>query len=493
MLVVCSLGVAMSNNAESSAADIVILGGSPSGLAAAVQAARLGSTVIVVEPYRRIGGMMAAGLTRTDFGDRRTTGGIPSEVFKRIACHYNPERGPWSEQKMQLFFEPHVAERVFWEMVRESARVKVIVPAHLVDVDMSVGRIKAITVRELASGSLHRIEGKVFIDATYEGDLAAKAGAPCCVGREAKSEYNEPHGLEISDKRLQAYCFRLCVTDDSQNRVEIQKPEGYNPRDFELLGEYLRKKKIERFAPDCLFAREKVNDKADGNAQWHCWVSTDWASFHRDYPEGSYGRREEIYQEYTRRTLGWFYYLQHDPGVSEILRKDAKRWGLARDEFEDTDHLPFMLYVREARRIMGDYVFKEQDATTDTEKPDSIGCGGYPIDSHLVTEYNRDILHLESPPGNFQIPVKRGYHIPYRILLPNKVENLLVSLCVSATHLGYCTLRMEPEYMKMGQAAGAAAHLAHTVAKLPRAIDVVHLQEVLRQAGAILGNEGDGS
>jgi hypothetical protein len=254
------------------------------------------------------------------------------------------------------------------------------------------------------------------------------------------------------------------------------------------LGEYVRKKKITRLAPDCLYARERVNRKADGNAQWHCWVSTDWASFHHDYPEGSYARREEIYQEYKRRTLGWFYYLQHDPAVPEDLRKDALRWGLARDEFQDTDHLPFMLYVREARRVMGDYVFKEQDARTDTVKPDSIGCGGYPIDSHHVIDYHRGILHLERPPGTFQIPVQRGYQIPYRILLPKKVENLLVSLCVSSTHLGYCTLRMEPEYMKMGQAAGVAAHLAHAAGTSPRSIDVACLQDILRKAGVILGD-----
>jgi hypothetical protein len=146
-----------------------------------------------------------------------------------------------------------------------------------------------------------------------------------------------------------------------------------------------------------------------------------------------------------------------------------------------------MLYVREARRITGDYVFKEQDATTDVVKPDSIGCGGYPMDSHHVVDYHRGNLHLKTPEGNFQIRVTKGYQIPYRILLPQKVDNLLVSLCVSSTHLGYCTLRMEPEYMKMGQAAGAAAHLAHTGDVTPREVDVGELQEILKKAGAILG------
>ncbi len=266
--------------------DVVILGGSPSGLAAAVQAARLGSTVIVVEPYEHIGGMMSAGLTRTDFGDRNTTGGIPVEVFKRIAVHYDPEKRPWAEQQMKVFFEPHVAKKVFQEMVAESGRIQLIMPGQLMKVEMDGDTLRAMTIRRHPSGERQRIQGKVFIDATYEGDLAAMAGAPYRTGREAKSEYKEPHGLAEADKLLQAYCFRLCVTDDPANRVAIRKPDGYDPLEFELLGEYVRKKNIKRFAPDCLYAREKVNHKADGNAQWHCWVSTDWASFHHDYPEG---------------------------------------------------------------------------------------------------------------------------------------------------------------------------------------------------------------
>ena len=170
-----------------------------------------------------------------------------------------------------------------------------------------------------------RIAGTVFIDATYEGDLAAMAGAPFKVGREAKSEYGEPHGLEEADKLLQAYCFRLTVTDNLDNRVSIRKPAGYDPHEFELLAKYVNAKKIKRFAPDCLFAREKTQGKSDGNAQWHCWVSTDWASFHHDYPEGSWDHRQEIYDEYKRRTLSWFYFLQHDPSVPEVLRQDALR------------------------------------------------------------------------------------------------------------------------------------------------------------------------
>ncbi|MCP4603789.1 MAG: FAD-dependent oxidoreductase, partial [Proteobacteria bacterium] len=443
-------------------------------------------SVVVVEPYKHIGGMMSGGLTRTDLGDGKTTGGITAEFFRRVAAHYDPMKKAWKQQRMKKFFEPHVAEKIWWEMIKETGKIRVIVPAQLIDVEKRGTKLTGMTVRSVSSDTRKTLRGKVFIDATYEGDLAAKAGAPYQVGREAKAEYNEPHGLAQADELLQAYCFRLCVTDNPQNRVGIMRPAGYDAREFELLGEYVNKKEIKRFAPDCLFAREKVNHKADGNAQWHCWVSTDWASFHHDYPEGSYERREEIYLEYKRRTLGWFYYLQNDSSVPEALRKDALKWGLAKDEFQDTDHIPFMLYVREARRVMGSYVFKEQDATTDTVKPDSIGCGGYAIDSHHVTDYTRSNLHLKTPEGNFQIRVRKGYQIPYRILLPREVEGLLVSLCVSSTHLGYCTLRMEPEYMKMGQAAGAAAHLAHTCAVTPKTVDVKELQEVLREAGAVL-------
>ncbi len=463
--------------------DVVIYGGSPSGLAAATQAARLGSSVAVVEPYRHIGGMMAAGLTRTDMGSPGHTGGLCREFFDRVDRYYRPLG---VKRSRRYDFEPHVAGVIWKQMLDEAGRIEVLEHTRLMEVHKSGDRIEAVTVRG-PQAKTRRLTGKVFIDATYEGDLAAEAGASYRVGREARDEFGEPHGIERADKRVQAYCYRLCVTDQPENRVTIKKPAGYDPAEFALLAEYVKKKGIQRFQLDCLFAREAVRGKRDGNAQWHCWVSTDWADINDDYPEGDWERREEIYEEYKRRTLGWFYFLQHDPSIPETLRTDALRWGLARDEFQDTDHLPFMLYVREARRIQGDYVFTELDATRNTVKRDSIGCGGYPIDSHQVEDYHRGILHLEEPPGNFQIGVERGYQIPYRILLPGKVEGLLVSLCVSSTHLGYCTLRMEPEYIKMGQAAGAAAHLAHKHGVSPDKVNVEELQNVLQKAGAILG------
>lgn len=469
-----------------STADIVILGGSPSGLSAAIQAARLGSDVIVVEPYRHIGGMMSGGLTRTDLGHRESTGGLAKEFFQRVAAYYDKGEKSWENQSMEVFFEPHVAKIIWQEMLEETGRIKTIVHGHLIDVVKDDEALEEIIVQEQSSGKAHRLKAKVFIDATYEGDLAAMAGAPFRIGREASDEFGEPHGLETADTLLQAYCFRLCVTDDSTNLVPIWKPEGYDASEFELLAEYVNQKDIKRFVPDLLFAREEVNGKRDGNAQWHAWVSTDWAEINADYPTGSYERREEIYQEYKRLTLGWWYFLQHDPSVPESLRKEVLRWGLAKDEFEDTDHLPFMLYVREARRIMGEYIFTELDATVNVTKPDAIGCGGYPIDSHHVINYNRDNLHIVPPPGNKQVKVHKGYQIPYRIMVPQKVDRLLVSLCVSSSHLGYCTLRMEPEYIKMGQAAGVGAFLTIKDGVSPSDINIGELQSILRDAGAII-------
>ncbi|MCP4645367.1 MAG: FAD-dependent oxidoreductase, partial [bacterium] len=288
-------------------ADLVVLGGSPSGLAAAVQGARLGLSVIVVEPYQRIGGMMSAGLTRTDLGHAATTGGMATEFFKRVSAHYDPAKKPWSEQAMSFFFEPSVAEDIWWQMVHEAKHIRVIVPAQLVSVSKDGERLQSIRIKDLRTGSTRRLEAEVFVDATYEGDLAAMAGAPYRVGREAKEEFGEPHGLEQADDLVQAYCLRLCVTDDEDNLVAIAKPEGYNPDEFKLLAEYVEAKNIREFVPDCLFAREKVNGKADGNAQWHCWVSTDWAGINSEYPEGGYATRDGIYEEYCRLTLGWWY------------------------------------------------------------------------------------------------------------------------------------------------------------------------------------------
>jgi len=488
LLVFFALAPSVTANDDTSKAekyDIVIYGGSPSGLSAAIQAARLGSRAIVVDPYRHIGGMMSAGLTRTDIGHPPTTGGLCIEFYARMAEHY-AKLGVKRQRRFD--FEPHVAAIIWNQMLagdRVGGRVTVLGHTRLTEVVKNDAKISEIIVRD-AKGVSRKIAGKIFIDATYEGDLAAMAGAPYMLGREAKADFNEPHGLEKADRLLQAYCLRLCVTDVASNRVAIKKPAGYDPKEFALLARYVNEKKITKFVLDCLLAREKTNGKADGNATWPCWVSTDWASFHHDYPEGSHERREEIYQEYKRRTLSWFYFLQNDPAVPEVLRQDALRWGLAKDEFQDTDHVPFMPYIREARRITGEYIFKEQDTQTDTIKKDSIGCGGYPIDSHQVYDYNINNLHMKIPEGNFQIGVTRGYQIPYRILVPKKVDNLLVSLCVSSTHLGYCSLRLEPEYMKMGQAAGAAATLCIKHDVTPAKVDVRELQEILRAAGAIL-------
>lgn len=473
--------------------DVVVYGGSTSGLAAAIQAARLGSRVIVIEPYLQIGGLMTGGLTRTDMGSGKHTGGIVMEFFDRVDRYYTQRH---VERTNRFCFEPSVADQIWREMLCDAPPptgppIDILEFTRLVAVEKRDATLCAVNVRPANAdpsdpGAVQRIVGGVFIDATYEGDLAAEAGARYRVGREAREEYGEPHGIDQADARVQAYCFRLCVTDVPELRVPIEKPRGYDPQEFALLAEYVKKHNITQFRLDCLYAREEVRGNRDGNAQWHCWVSTDWAEINFEYPEANWQRREEIYQEYKRRTLGWFWFLQHDPSVPEVLRRDAQRWGLVRDEFTDTDHLPFMLYVREARRILGEYVFTELDATRDTEKPDSIGCGGYPIDSHQVENFHRGNLHLHTPPGNFQIPVQKGYQIPYRILLPRQVEGLLVSLCVSSTHLGYSTLRMEPEYIKMRQAAGAAAHMAHTTGVAPRKVDVAQLQAVLRDAGAIL-------
>ena len=461
--------------------DVVIYGGSPSGLSAAIQAARLGESVLVVEPYSRIGGMMTAGLTRTDMGDWATTGGTCREFFERLGEHYKAKN---TKRQKLWHFEPGVGESVFWKMLKEAGKIEVVINARLSKLQMKGGTIAQ--AQFTVDGKKKWVKATVFIDATYEGDLAAEAGAPYMIGRESKEQFGEPHALDRPDKLLQAYCYRLTVTDDPHNRVPIAKPVGYDPKRFKLLGDYVNEKNIKRFVTDCLFAKGPVNRKYDGNAQWRCWVSTDFAAINADYPEGSWERREEIYSEYRKLTMGWMYFLQNDPSVPEVLRKDALRWGLPRDEHVDTDHIPYMIYVREARRITGHYVFTELDAVKNIDKPDSIGFGKYAIDSHHVVDYHEGNLHLPRPEGNVVYHVRRPYQIPYRILVPKKVDNLLVSLCVSSTHRGYGTLRMEPEYMKMGQAAGIAAHMCVKNKQSPKEIDVPSLQEMLRDANAVI-------
>jgi hypothetical protein len=497
-------------------ADVVVYGGSAAGVIASVAAAREDLSVILLEPGRHLGGMVSGGLGATDSGRKQAIGGYSLEFFQRVRDHYVKKYGEDSPQVRLCtggyHFEPHVAEAVFHEMLGETD-AKVVTDAKLAKVRMDGKRIASISTRD---GRTY--EAKVFIDASYEGDLMARAGVSYTVGREGRDQYGEtlagvqkrspyhqwpmpvsakdpdgnllpfvqpgpPGESGAGDKKVQAYNYRLCMTQDRDNQVPFPKPEGYDPARYELLARYLAKR------PDVKVGQlmnpvRMPNGKTDTNNNGP--FSTDYIGANWDYPDADDAKREEIRQDHIRYTQGFFYFLANDPRVPKKLHDEMNTWGLAKDEFTDTGHWPHQLYVRESRRMIGAYVMTEKDIMTDTTKDDSVGVGTYNTDSHHVqrvampdgTVLNEGDVQVRVPP----------YAIAYRSLIPKKeeCENLLVPLCMSASHVAYGTIRMEPVYMILGQACGVASALAVGSDKSVQDVDTDKLTSKLLEQKAVL-------
>lgn len=494
--------------------DVVVYGGTSAGVIAAVQAKKMGKTAIIVGPDQHLGGLSSGGLGWTDTGDKGTIGGLSREFYHRVWQHYQKPEA-WRFQKREEYggrgqgtpaidgaqrtmwiFEPHVAEQVFEDFVREFA-----IPVHRDEWLQRDGGVEKhgsrITAFKTLSGK--RYTGRMFIDATYEGDLMAAAGVDYHVGREAQSVYGEtwngiqtgvlhhrhhfgvlPHGISpyripgdpssgvlarISteppgvkgegDRRIQAYCFRVCLTNDPANRMPFPKPEGYDPAQYELLLRVFEagwRQTFEKFDPI-------PNHKTDTNN--HGPFSTDNIGYNFDYPEGSYERRREIIAEHERYQKGWFYFIANDPRVPADVRTEMATWGLARDEFKDNGHWPHQLYVREARRMIGHYVMTENELLKRRPTPDSAGMGSYTIDSHNVQRYITPEGFVQNE-GDIGVKTPGPYEIAYGSLVPKRgqADNLLVPICVSSSHIAYGSIRMEPVFMILGQSAATAAVMA---------------------------------
>lgn len=495
--------------------DVVVYGSTPSGVAAAVAAAREGLHVALVDTGRHVGGMAAGGLSTSDRGNTETIGGISREFFERVGHHYN-ERIEWD-------FEPHVAEQVFNDLLRE-AHVPVFFNERLRETDgvtKQGARIVAITMED---GSV--FSGSEFIDCSYEGDLMAQAGVSFTWGRESAAQYHEswagvlstnryqdfdhqfpirvsPYAADGSllpgvspgpigefgqgDKKLPAYTFRMCFTSDKANQAPYPKPDGYDPRRYDLLARYLVALQAAghtvRMA-DMVMPIALRNEKFDVNN--HGPVSTDGINANWDYPNASYKRREEIIQEQYKYEAGFFYFLAHDPRVPANLQNEINQFGLAKDEFTDTNNWPWQYYVREARRMLGEYVFTQHDVLEDITKPDSIGMASYQMDSHndqrVVTPDGAVVNE-----GDMYLPVK-PWEIPYRSLVPKRGEavNLLVPVCISGSHVAFGSFRQEPAMMITGQAAGAAAAIAAQKNLDVQDVSVPDLQKTLVAGHAVL-------
>ncbi len=498
--------------AEAAEADVVIYGGTSAAIIAAVQVKKMGKGVIVVSPDKHLGGLSSGGLGWTDSGDKSVIGGLAREFYHRIWQHYQQEEA-WRWQKRSEYgnrgqgspaidgdsrtmwiFEPHVAEKVFEDLVREHDLV--VHRDQWLDRDKGVtlaeNRIQAIT---MLSGKTYR--GKMFLDATYEGDLMAAAGVDYHVGRESSAQYGERwNGVQLGvnhhghnfgkykidpyvvpgdptsgllrrisdqppgtngagDHRVQAYCFRMCLTNVPENRVPFPKPEGYDPADYEVLARLLEagwNRVFQKFDPI-------PNRKTDTNN--HGPFSTDNIGMNYDYPEGSYQQRREIIAEHERYQKGLMYFLANNQRIPKAIRQRMSQWGLAKDEFVDHGHWPHQIYVREARRMIGHFVMTENVLLKRQPTPQSIGMGSYTMDSHNVQRFVRRDGFVENE-GDLGVRTKGPYQIAYGCLAPKagQCENLLVPVCVSSSHIAFGSIRMEPVFMILGQSAATAAVLA---------------------------------
>ncbi len=491
--------------------DVVVYGGTSAGVITAVAAAREGAKVALLEPGRWIGGMTTGGLSRTDHGKMETVGGYSLEFYRRAGKKYGKD--------VEWYFEPKVASQVYDEMLKE-AGVAVFTRHRLKEKNgVQKSGTRVVEIR-LENGA--RFGAAVFADCTYEGDLMAQAKVSYTWGREASQQYGESlagvrpkdrsHQFDVSinarssdgrllpeiqpdprgnigdvDRKVQAYNFRMILTKDPANRIPFAKPAGYDPARFNLLALWLdaetRRRGREPKFNEVTLPGPLQGGKIDLNNRGA--FSTDYIGKSWGYPEAGYKRRATIWRDHVRYTQEYLYFMANDPHVPPSLRAEFASWGLAKDEFADNANWPYQLYVREARRMVGEYVMVQKDIQQDLTKPDVIGMGSYNSDSHNVQRFVQEDGAVQNE-GNMEVSVS-PYQIPYRILLPRRTEaeNLLVPVCLSATHVTYSTLRMEPVYMIMGHAAGVAAKMAIDSNKPLHDIDIAALQAKLKSQGSV--------
>lgn len=491
--------------------DVIIYGGTSAAVTAAVQASRMGKKVIIVSPDKHLGGMTSSGLGFTDTGNKAVIGGLAREFYQLLYQHYmKPESWKWQKQseygnkgqgnpaldgelRTMWIFEPHAAEQAFEKMIAENE-----IPVYREELlDRENGVVKEgteiVSIKTL-SGKTFR--GKVFIDATYEGDLMAAAGVNYTVGREANSVYGEQwngvqkaarhHGHyfkhQISpyvvpgdstsgllprispgypgddgtgDDKIQAYCFRLCLTKVPENKVPITMPEGYDTLQYELLARLSQTDWNEFFNKyDPI-----PNSKTDVNN--HGPVSFDNIGMNWDYPEATYERRREIIKEHELYQRGILYFMANQPRVPESVRKAMSEWGFAKDEFADNNNWPYNIYVREARRMLGKHVMTENDVLGKREVPEPIGMGSYTMDSHNVQRYVTKEGFVQNE-GDIGVSAKKPYKISLGSIMPDEGQcsNLIVPVCVSSSHIAFGSIRMEPVFMILGQSAATVASMA---------------------------------
>jgi len=496
--------------------DLVVYGGTAGGVTTAVSAARHGLKVALLEPRGHIGGMVSGGLSGTDTGKREVIGGMALEFYFRAGQAYNLNR---HLQELAWMPEPQVAETIFRNWLKESGVT--LFERHRLKEKSGLTKSGA-TITEITTENGARFRARYFADATYEGDLMAQAKVSYTFGREAIADYNEslagiravteshqfaveiparnkdgkllpeisstPRGTPGSaDKLIQAYNFRVIATNVPANRIPWSKPANYDVKRYELLALHLQAMTPYLGRPltfnEVSLLRIIPNGKVDLNNR--NGFSTDYIGKNYAYPDGSYAERERIWRDHEEYQKGFYYFLSSDPRVPKTLRDEVNAYGLAKDEFVDTGHWPNQLYIREARRMVSDFVSTQKDLQTERTKPDVIGMGSYNSDSHNVQRIASDKGFVENE-GNVEVPVE-PYQISYRVLVPKKSEaiNLIVPVCFSSSHIAYSSMRMEPQYMILGHASGLAAALAIKNNSPVQDINIQDLQRQLLDEGAV--------
>ncbi len=508
--------------------DVVIYGGTSGGVSAAIQTSRMGKSVALIEPTRRIGGLTTGGLGATDIGNKQAIGGISREFYRTIKEYYT-NRANWKWQSIEDYqhgkndpvrdamwtFEPSAALKVYEKMI-EAENIDIIYGERL---ERKAGVIKkGARILQIIMESGRSFKGKMFIDATYEGDLMATAGISYTIGRESNSRYGETlNGVQANktsltlrgkvsrntynhnfidgvdpyiikgdpssgllpfiekapplpdgegDNRIQAYCYRMTLTDHPENRIPFVKPAGYNESDYELLFRNYEAAKgpIEKMYsygdPLVPWINTKMpNRKTDTNNQKG--FSTDFIGQNYDYPEASYEERDKIADRHLKYQQGLMWTLAYHPRIPQKVRDVVSQWGMCRDEFPENDGWTDQLYVREARRMISDYVMNQKHCEGLEIAEDPVGLGAYGMDSHNVQRYVDSNGYVQNE-GNVEAPVANPYPVSYRSIIPKKEEctNLFVPVCLSATHIAYGSIRMEPVFMILGQSAATAACIA---------------------------------
>lgn len=516
------LGILFFNCSPKPDYDVVVYGATPSGVIAAVSAARNGASVILIEQTQHVGGLNTSGLNTAEsehmINDAIT--GVAREFYVRMGQQFSPEyfetfgngRGlNFKTGDPAFFFESHVAEEVFQQMLEE-AGVEVIFGAYVQTVSKSGNEISSIQL-----DNDQEISGNIFIDATYEGDLMARAGVTYTFGRESMEQYDESYaGIRFvddtlygrtvdqngellpyftkneglvpgaADHRVMNYNFRPTMTKNPANKVPITQPDNYDPNQFSLLADYLSKNPETRIW-DLIGTYRRGNDKYEFNNQQHSTISLGLFGGNVDYPDAGYEKRNEIYQAHKDYTLGYLYFLGHDESVPEQLRNDMLEFGFCKDEFADNDHFPYYMYVREARRMVGDYVLTQHDVLENRGKEDAVALGSHWIDSHHVQRVAISDTSFTNE-GRIWHKVTKPFELPYRIILPKTDEcnNLLVPVASSTSHVAFCSYRLESTWMQMGHVAGTAAAMAIAKGINPADVDITELQATLQNEKMIL-------